>query len=233
MTSEHQGRKGIVAVLVFAGFSIGLISGAFLAAKLLVSKSDGMAGGAIVLFYALLFALIIAASAGLAGKFLPRPRARLLAWISAPVGVAICAAVLWGMNAQRNAAKDALEAGYASLLPFEIQVTGPGGSDIESFSFVSTENLAKAQTKGEACAGPLEGRTRVELLTALRGIEGREIKCSNCDANSLRVYWLIREAKGNINRGEFQVSQRVLAEYRQVETLLGVVKHAAKSAGCD
>ena len=233
MTPDSESRKGIVAALIFSGLFVGLIVGAFIAANFLVDKSDGMVGGVMVLFYALLFALLFAIGAGVAGKLLPRTKARILAWIAAPVGFVFMILIGWGVAVQRSEFNAELEEQYANLLPFEIHVTGTAGSEIESFSYVYADNLVTGRVNRQTCSGSLEGPTRVALLAALRGIEGKTIECRDCNDASTKVVWQIKESLGSISGSEFYVSDGLLAEHSYVRELLDIVSESAKEVGCD
>ena len=229
-TTSEKSRKGIMAALIFSGFFLGIIIGGILAAKFFVDKSAGLAGGVMVLFYALLFGLGLAIAGGIAGKMLPRPKALVLAWLTAPVGLLIMVTMAWRISAQQKSMRAGTEAGYASLLPYEVHVTG--FEKIENFSYVYADNLVQAYVNNQVCAGTLQGKSRLALLTALRGIEGRTINCMDCDENSTSVTWQIHEANGDISSSEFYVSEQLMAGYPAVKQLLKAVTAASREIGC-
>lgn len=230
-TQSERGRLGLVLLLVFSGLLIGLVVGGLVSARFLVDKSDGLAGGAIVLFHALITAIVLGVAGGIAGKVLSRPKAVVLAWIAGPIALVIFVLLAWRATMQMNSHRAALEEGYASLLPYEIELSD--SQKIEHFSYVYADNAASVKADNRVCTGSLPGPSRLALLGALRGVEGRPISCRDCDAKSARVTWEIREVNGDINSGEFGVSDSLLSSDGGVKALLEAIEEASRKVRCE
>ena len=226
----QKSRFGWAVLLVLAAIPIGFAIGAWLGARFLVPADAGLAGGAMVLWYGFLGMVLALVASIIASRMLDPARLKPVALVAG--GLAACLLVLFGIriNQQQDESDAHLRQTVAMLPPFEIVVAGEMGNGLNRFSYASASNdLRLERGDNQRCQGGLPvdktgDRSRVELLSALRGLDVAGVlvespACQQAGEVLATIEIEIREAKPPMTAGRLRVTRACREEIPEIDAV--------------
>lgn len=203
--------------------AVGLLLGLWLAAQMGAGEGQGLAGGAIVLFWGLVGALLgLATGVGLFRSLTVGSR-RVLLLLVAPAGILIVGLVVAGLLRSRADMRAHLEEAYERLPPFRIALSpGPEyrGGKTAAFTAEWPKRSVSFQAGERQCTGELTAPDAVKVLTALRNAEGvlyrEDAPCGNGEGEGVagtRLSFVITEARPPMTEADLRLNDSCLREY--------------------
>lgn len=237
-------------LLALSSAAVGFAIGANVAASFLVSKSDGMAGGVMVLGYGAVGAIVLLVISIITGAKLKR--AGKTKWlVFSAIILSMIAAAYYGWVSYRANAQYLAEAGsdadYAMAGEFTVRMERLDLSD--PYLFVTMEIDSRSRKwrrvgpapESAVFTGTLKASQLVEiraLLDEVAAIPARVL--ADCNSNkgpaSKRLRWHLKDAKippegpGKVTHGAVNTNRACLSEYPQINRALLTVEQAPLSA---
>jgi len=226
-----SGRKTWAALLVFAAIPIGFALGAWAGARLLVPAGAGLVGGAMVLWYGLLGVLLALAAGIVAIRALDPSRLKPVALTAGGLATAVLVMIGLMVTEQRREHDAHFRQSMAMLPPFELVLAGSIATAVHRFAYDSEDNDWRVQrADGGQCRGGLPAdkagdRARLELLSALRGLDvaGVLVHPPACQQAGKALAILeveIREHKPPVTTGRLRLTRACRKQIPEVEALL-------------
>ncbi len=227
-------------VLVVAAVPVGFAFGAWIGGRFLLPDNAGLVGGAMVFWYGLLGLLLALVAGVVAMRTLDASRLRPVAIVVAGLAVVLLIAAVPTINEQRAERDAHRQQMIAMMPPFELVLAGRVGGEIERFAYDSYDNglddngldgndLHVWLASGKRCRGPLPpGRTgdrsRVELLTALRGLDVAGVlvdppACQQAGEALATLDMEIRESTPPYTVGRLALTQACRDEIPEIDAL--------------
>lgn len=222
-------------LLVVAAVPVGFAFGAWIGGRFLVPDNAGLVGGAMVFWYGLLGLLLALVAGVVAIRMLDAARLRSVALVVAGLAVVLLIAAGPTINEQRAERDAHRQQMLAMMPPFELVLAGKVGGTIERFAYDSYDNgldgndLHVWLASGKRCRGPLPAgrsgdRSRVELLTALRGLDIAGVlvdppACQQAGEVLARLDVEIRESTPPYTAGRLALTQACRDEIPEIDAL--------------
>ncbi|NGX16328.1 cytochrome d ubiquinol oxidase subunit II [Wenzhouxiangella sp. XN24] len=235
-------------LLVVASILPGLAFGAWLGAQFLVPRDAGLAAGAMVLWYGLLGGLVAVIGAVLLVRYLAGPRLRVTALFMAGVSFVLLVWLTLSFAEMGTERAEHRRQAVAMLPAFELALTGQLEPGLRRFTYTSQNNDWRIEKMdGTRCQGGLpEGKAgnkaRVELLSALRGLDVAGVLAAppGCQQTGELLAMLamrIHEAKPPPTEGSLSLTTACRGEIPEIAALLerveSVYRIYQKSLVCD
>jgi len=228
-------RKLWAALLLLAAVPVGFALGAWIGARFLIPANAGLAGGAMVFWYGLLGFVLAQVAAIVAIRALAPSRLKPVALVGAGLAMVLLVLAGVGVSNQQEERSAQRQHTLAMLPPFELVLVGRVGDSIERVSYASEANQLQVELEnGLQCLGGLPpgkagDRSRVELLSALRGLDvaGMFVDPPACQQAGEVLATLdarIREAKPPVTAGRLRLTQVCRDEIPQVDALFEQVR---------
>lgn len=226
----RQSRKLISAIVIVGVLIVGIVVGTTLGGAFWVPKGSGLAAGPIALSYGLMFGFGGAALAFFACRWLPRLVVKAMAWLFGGGAVIIVVMGSWAMYQQRLEMNAYLQDAYDRLPPFELALSAAPSSGVSQFNYDSAVNELNAVADGSPCTGAIDGRQRVKLLEAVRGLELAGSGCADCGPDAIEFTWRIDESLGDDSRGSLRIDGAAVAKGSAVERMLTAMDEVVDAA---
>ena len=206
-------RLAVAMCLALTGFAAGL----FIASWAGAGQGQGLAGGAIVLGYGLVGALLAAAVTWLLPDQWLTPALKILIVPAVIVAVTILLGY-WYSSQQTN---KHLQQAYENLPPFTLALE-PGPvferEQIIRFEADGSTREVRFSTPQRTCSGAFSGEHAVEFLTALRSAESVTYRnpkpCADAaDANSWTLAFTIKESTAGETHADTRINSACLQRF--------------------
>ncbi|NGP54452.1 cytochrome d ubiquinol oxidase subunit II [Thioalkalivibrio sp. XN8] len=218
-------------LLVVASILPGMVLGAWLGAQLLVPRDAGLVAGAMVLWYGLLGGLATVVAALLLVRYVAASRLRVAALFMAGVSVVLLVWLTPRFAEMGTERAEHRRQAVAMLPAFELALTGRLEPRLRRFIYTSRNNDWRIERMdGTRCQGGLpEGkagdRARVELLSALRGLDVAGVlavppSCQQTGELLAVLAMTIHESRPPPTKGNLSLTTACRAEVPELAALL-------------
>ena len=231
-------------LLALSLLSLGLVLGATTGAQLFVTRADGLAGGAMVLWYGILGALVLLVIGIILGLKLQGTLLLLAALI-----FTVLAAILYGMATFKSMAMTKAELGsdsaYEAAGQFTVTMERLDTSD--PYLFVKMEINSRKRTWTQTGPAPdhevfyahIKAKTLVEIRVALNkvaAINTEELADCHSDQGpaNKRLRWDLMDAQipqngqGLVKKGVVNINAACLREHFEIVRALSLVEKASQ-----
>ena len=164
---------GLLFVLSVA--VIGFVLGAYIGGSCCVPAGSGLAGGAIVLGYGVIGAIIAALAAVVVARYLPAEKLVAITLVTAVVGGVLGGVILKIYLDSRAETEAFMQDAYANMLKFRVELVPHEENPARPFEKISFDwgaQVFTATVDGRSCTVPIAGEDGALMLGALRDVEG-------------------------------------------------------------
>lgn len=234
---DHTKRRILGTLLFLSSVTCCLATGTWLGGKLFVPAGSGLAGPLMALQYGVALAVV----GGIASVLLVRRLSlRWLLGLTLPVTAAAMALAFLAGTAYFVSQREQqahLEQAYRDLPRFTLRLSSAETAARRAFVEISydsgVDRFTATMADGSACAGAIAGRDKVELLTALRNVEGLLITtpapCAAPGAESHRLTFRIYDRKPPESTGDIAITETCLATYEPLRAAIEAADHVYRA----
>jgi hypothetical protein len=227
---------------------LGFPAGVWLAGLAGAGQGQGLAAGAIVIFWGLCGAVAGGVGGLLLWRWVSSRTLRRLLLVAGPPALLIAVLLVAGVFRSRSDMRAHLQEAYERLPAFRLElIPGPaaGARPLDQFTADWEERSFSYTAGGQRCSAPLNGAQAVQLLTALRNAEGVLYRdpapCpATAEAPVYRLRFTIREAKPPETVGNIALTPTCLSTlpalgepHSAAEALLAAAGDRADCRGVD
>lgn len=223
-------RKIWASLLILAALPVGFALGGWTGARLLVPENVGLAGGAMVFWYGVLGMLLVLVAAVVAIRTLGATGLKRASLTTAVLGSGVLVVLGLAVSDAQRESETHRQLAMARLPPFELLLVGNIGDELHRFAYASEENELRVrladdrQCGGSLPAGKSGDQSRVELLSALRGLDVAGVlveppACQQVGEVLATLEIEIRETKPPATAGSLQLTRACRDSYRAIDAL--------------